>query len=89
MNGSAFNMTKKSTVNDELEKSFQPISFCNNGQKQPSPPLQQPPSGMSQTLQQQTNRVLKETREFIAEKKRASIGKYPNNLNVFVVFSGY
>ncbi len=81
MNGSAFNMTKKSTVNDELEKSFQPISFCNNRQKQ-HPPLQQPSTGMSQTLQQQTNRVLKETRDFIAEKKRASIGKYPNNLNV-------
>ena len=83
MNGSAFNTTtKKSTAHDELEKSFQPISFCNNGQKHPQPPPQQPPSGMSQTLQQQTNRVLKETREFIAEKKRASIGKYPNNLNV-------
>lgn len=79
MNGSAFNMAKKTSPNDDLEKSFQPIaSSSNNRQKQP----QQQPVGMSQTLQQQTNRVLKETRDFIAEKKRASIGKYPNNLNV-------
>ena len=46
MNGSAFNTTtKKSTAHDELEKSFQPISFCNNGQKHPQPP---PPPFSSQ-----------------------------------------
>lgn len=63
-------MTKKSQ--DELQNSFQPI---NSRPKQPQ-------STVNPSLPQQSNKILKETRDFIAEKKRASIGKFPQNLNV-------
>lgn len=73
MNGSAFNMTKR----DECQNSFQPIR--SKPQQLPQPLQPQQPT-LSQTLQ--SNKAIKETRDYIAEKKRASIGKYPPNLNV-------
>jgi hypothetical protein len=70
-------MAKKGIgIQEDLQTSFQPVNFTNNR------PKQQQNSAINQNIQNQTNKMIKETRDFIAEKKRASIGKYPQNLNV-------
>jgi hypothetical protein len=72
-------MAKKGIgIQEDLQTSFQPVNFTNNRPKQ----QQQQNSAINQNIQNQTNKMIKETRDFIAEKKRASIGKYPQNLNV-------
>lgn len=70
-------MAKKGIgIQEDLQTSFQPVNFTNNR------PKQQQNSAINQNIQNQTNKMIRETRDFIAEKKRASIGKYPQNLNV-------
>ena len=92
-NGGAFNPTNKKTAlldlnddkNSDLQVSFQPLNFTNTRPKQLNGVQQ--PSTIQINHQQQNGgntfvtKASNFKRDIIAEKKRSSIGKYPNYLN--------
>ena len=72
----AFNYPPKKTalldLKDDYRDSFQPVNFTQNRPNQNGQNQQPQPKGLRENFK----------RESIAEKKRASIGKFPQNLNV-------
>ena len=80
---SAFNPARKTALLDlnednyrEMPISFQPVNFTNSRPSQ---------NNLTQVTSQNRNSKENFKRDIIAEKKRASIGKYPNNFNVNII----